>query len=87
MNDVHVFHKFPDGASNRDYEVFEEFPDGSIVWRACVFGMQNVESEFRELSRRSTNRLFALNLEDSDNPIYAKLEKQILPQRNQADRM
>ena len=75
MSNVHVLDKFLDGFGNRNYEVLEEFPDGLIVWRACIFGMLNVESKFRELSRRSTNKFFAFNLEDPENPIYAKLEK------------
>jgi hypothetical protein len=56
--------KFPEGSANRDYDVFEEYPDGSTVWRACVFGMENVELKLRELTKETGNKLFALHLQD-----------------------
>jgi len=56
--------KFPEGSTNREYDVFEEFPDGSTVWRACVFGMGNVERKLHELASETTNKFFALNFQD-----------------------
>jgi hypothetical protein len=65
----HLTQKFPDDSTRREYDVFEEFPDGSTVWRACIFGMQNVELKLLELSRGSRNKLFALSLQDRDNAV------------------
>ena len=64
MTDFPAQHKFPAGSAKRDYDVFEEFPDGSSIWRACVFGMGNVERKLRELASETTNKFFALNLQD-----------------------
>jgi hypothetical protein len=65
MTDHPTFQKFPEGSANRDYDIFEEFSDGSTIWRACVFGMANVEVKMRELAKQSDNKFFALNLQDS----------------------
>jgi hypothetical protein len=62
-------HKFPEDSANRDYDVFEEFPDGSTVWRACVFGMGNVELKLRELAKETTNKFFALSLLDRNQAV------------------
>ena len=64
MADFPTLHKFPEGSANREYDVFEEFPDGTNKWRACVFGMGNVERKLRELASETTNKFFALNLQD-----------------------
>jgi hypothetical protein len=64
MPDFPTRQKFPEDSANRDYDVFEEFPDGSTVWRARVFGMGNVELKLRELSKGTSNKLFAINLND-----------------------
>ena len=64
MTDCPTHHKFPEGSTIREYDVFEELPDGSPVWRACVFGMGNVERKLRELAKETTNKFFALNLQD-----------------------
>jgi len=69
MNDSSMFHKFPTGSADRDYDIFEEFPDGSTVWRGTVFGMHNVEAKLVELSRGSGNKLFALSLQDGTNTV------------------
>jgi hypothetical protein len=57
-------YKSPEDSVNCDYDIFEELPDGSAVWRACVFGIENVELKFRELAKESPNRIFAINLLD-----------------------
>jgi hypothetical protein len=62
MTDIPMQYKIPEEWANRDYEVFGEFPDGSTVWRACVFGMENVELKLRELAKETTNKFFALTL-------------------------
>jgi hypothetical protein len=61
----------PEDSKNRDYDIFEELPDGSTVWRACVFGMGNVELKFRELARETTNRIFAISLLDQSVPVIS----------------
>lgn len=69
MTNSLLHHKFPEDSTNRDYDIFEEFPDGSTVWRACVFGMDNVELKFRELGRETSNRIFAISLRDQSVPV------------------
>jgi hypothetical protein len=56
--------KLPEKSTNRDYDIFEVMSDGSTVWRACVFGMENVELKFRELTRKSDNEFFVIDLRD-----------------------
>ena len=68
MSDCPTRHKFPQGSTNRDYDIFEDLPDGSTAWRACVFGMENVELKFRELAKETTNRIFAISLPDQAVP-------------------
>jgi hypothetical protein len=74
MRDSPILLKFPEGSANRDYDVFEELNDGSTVWRACVVGIENVESKLRELALESTNKFFALNLENSIQPAVRRLK-------------
>ena len=74
MTDFPTQHKFPEGSTNRDYDVFEEFPDGSTVWRACVFGMENVELKLRELAKETTNKFFALSLQDRSQAVSRRLK-------------
>ena len=69
MPDCPTHQKFPEGSANRDYDVFEEFPNGSSVWRACVFGMGNVELKLRELAKETSNRIFAVNLQGRSEPV------------------
>jgi hypothetical protein len=69
MSDCPSLHKCPEVSTNRDYDIFEELPDGSTVWRACVFGMENVELKFRELAHETSNRVFAISLLDRSIPI------------------
>jgi hypothetical protein len=55
--------------------VFEEFADGSIVWKVCVFGMADAETKLQELARESTNKFFAICLQDGDQHLVAHLLK------------
>jgi hypothetical protein len=64
LTDHPMFSKFPENSTNRDYDIFEEFPDGSTIWRACVFGMGNVELKLHELAKETSNKFFALNLRE-----------------------
>jgi len=68
MPDYLTDKKFPEDSAFRDYDVFEEMPDGSTIWRGCVFGMANVELKLRELAKTTSNKLFALNLQDRSLP-------------------
>ena len=69
MTDFPTQYKIPEEWANRDYDVFEEFPDGSSVWRACVFGMGNVELKLRELAKETSNRIFAISLQSRSEPV------------------
>jgi len=69
MPDFPFDQKFPEDSADRDYDIFEELPDGSTIWRACVFGMGNVELKLRELARGTTNKIFALYLRDQSSPV------------------
>jgi hypothetical protein len=71
MPDYLAFNKFPDGSTDRNYDVFEEFPNGSTVWRACVFGMGNVELRLRESAKKTGNKLFAIHLQGPPTPTEA----------------
>jgi hypothetical protein len=73
MTDSPTHQNFPERPTNRDYDIFEELPDGGTVWRACVFGIENVELKFRELAKETSNRVFAISLLDRSVPvIYAR---------------
>ena len=72
-------HKFPEDSVNRDYYLFEAFPDGSAIWRGCVFGMENVESELQELASGSTNKFFALYLQDLTQYTFLPFRSTKLP--------
>jgi hypothetical protein len=74
MTDRPTNQKFPEGTANRDYDVFEEFSDGTTLWRACVFGMANVEIKLRELAEQSSNKFFALNLQDRTHAVIRPLK-------------
>ncbi len=74
MTDIPTQYKFPEEWANRDYDVFEEFPDGSTVWRACLFGMENVELKLRELAKETTNKFFALSLQDRSQAVIRPMK-------------
>jgi hypothetical protein len=46
----------------REYELFERFPDGSSLWRASVSGLGNVRQHLHELTRKSENQFYAIDL-------------------------
>ena len=46
----------------RDYEIFEKFPDGSSILRACVSGRYDAQRRVHELSERSENKFFAIDV-------------------------
>jgi len=77
MTDRPTYCKFPENSTNRDYDIFEEFPDGSTIWRACVFGMANVELRLQELARETPNKFFALNLREGTQPPIRPLKSPV----------
>ena len=44
------------------YDVFEKFSDGSTVWRDFVLGIETTHHRLQELSKKSKNRFYAINL-------------------------
>jgi len=44
------------------YDLFEKFPDGSSLWRACVIGLEGARLHVSDLSRRSPNTFYAMNV-------------------------
>jgi hypothetical protein len=66
--------KFPEKSTNRDYDIFEVMSDGSTVWRACVFGMDNIESKLRDLRRQSNNEFFVIDLHDQTRLMICPLK-------------
>lgn len=46
----------------REYDLFEKFPDGSSLWRASVLGLEGACIHMRELSRKSGNEFYAIDL-------------------------
>ena len=63
-----IHSKFPQGSANCNYDIFEEFPDGSTLWRKCVIGIGTAEIELGNLSKRTSNKLFALSLSNLELP-------------------
>jgi hypothetical protein len=47
----------------QEYEIFEKFPDGSSIWRVCVRGRFAAARKILELSERSDNRFYAIDLQ------------------------
>ena len=47
---------------SHQYDLFEKFPDGSSLWRACVLGFQSACLQLRDLSKRSQNQFYAINV-------------------------
>jgi len=73
VSDSPMHRKFPEDSANRYYAIFEELSDSSALWRGCVFGMENVELEIRELSRESNHKFFALGLQCGAEPLHHSL--------------
>jgi len=46
----------------REYDLFEKFPDGSSLWRASVSGLGNARLQLQELTRRSENQFYAIDM-------------------------
>jgi hypothetical protein len=46
---------------DREYDLFERFADGSVMWRACVRGIESAIAKLKELSSSSPNEHFAIH--------------------------
>lgn len=46
----------------REYDLFEKFPDGSSLWRASVSGLGNARLHLHELTRKSQNQFYAIDI-------------------------
>jgi hypothetical protein len=46
----------------REYDLFEKFPDGSSLWRASVSGLSNARIHLHELTRKSENQFYAIDI-------------------------
>jgi hypothetical protein len=60
-----VFEKlsYAAGASmNHEYDLFEKFPDGSSLWRASVSGLGNARLQLHELTQKSENQFYAIDI-------------------------
>jgi len=46
----------------REYDLFEKFPDGSSLWRVSVSGLGNARLYLHELTRKSENQFYAIDM-------------------------
>jgi hypothetical protein len=46
----------------REYDLFEKFPDGSSLWRVSVSGLGNARLHLHELTRKSENQFYAIDM-------------------------
>ncbi|MGB9244400.1 MAG: hypothetical protein WCC03_13680 [Candidatus Acidiferrales bacterium] len=46
---------------DRDYDLFERLDDGSVIWRACVRGIENAIAKLKEMGGDSPNEHFAIH--------------------------
>jgi len=45
-----------------EYDLFEKFPDGSSLWCDSVLGFEIARLRLRELTQKSENRFYAIDL-------------------------
>ena len=45
------------------YDIFEKFPDGSSIWRGWVPGWYEAERKMYELTERSKNEFYAMDIQ------------------------
>jgi hypothetical protein len=45
-----------------EYDLFEKFPDGSSLWRDSVPGFKTARLQLQELTQRSKNEFYGINL-------------------------
>jgi hypothetical protein len=44
---------------DREYDIFEVHPNGDLLWRECVFGLENARRKVAALGQHSKNQFFA----------------------------
>ena len=77
----------------REYDLFEKFPDGSSLWRVSVSGLGNVRVHLHELTRKSENQFYAidviggktLRLGRRQNTLSFRAPRNLSSQSNQRD--
>jgi hypothetical protein len=47
---------------SHEYDLFEKFPDGSSLWRASVSGLGNARLQLQELTQKSKNQFYAIDI-------------------------
>lgn len=47
---------------DREYDIFERLPESSLVWRASVHGLENVQLKLKELAKQTSNECFAMDM-------------------------
>src|ERR1700730_2875604 len=64
MSNISVAQKpyVPEASMVREYDLFEKFPDGSSLWRVSVSGLGNARLHLHELTRRSENQFYAIDI-------------------------
>lgn len=64
MSNINLAQKpyVPEASMVREYDLFEKFPDGSSLWRASVSGLGNARLQLHELTRRSENQFYAIDI-------------------------
>jgi hypothetical protein len=55
-------YRFWGACMTRVYDLFEKFPDGSSLWRASVSGLGNARIHLHELTRKSNNQFYAIDI-------------------------
>jgi hypothetical protein len=76
----------------REYDLFEKFPDGSSLWRASVSGLGNARLHLHELTRRSENQFYAIDITAGKtlrlgrryNPFSFRAPRKHIGQRNES---
>ena len=64
MADSPITRKFPADSMTRNFDIFEELTDGTIVWRARVLGVENIELKVREMACDRKDKFFAISLKN-----------------------
>lgn len=50
-----------------EYDLFERFPDGSSLWRDSALGMENTRHRLQELTQKSENQFYAIDLTSGES--------------------
>ena len=73
MKDGELIHPFPAAFTYREYDVFEKLSDGSLIWRACIRGLDKVDIRLRELVKGSDKTFLAVNIQDP-NSVFSLID-------------